>query len=75
MTSPLNEAPTVSAGPFTFQSWTRDDNVIMVRNETYWEGAPNMDGMIYARRARLWRASGATAQRRDRHHWPGTDAA
>lgn len=46
MTSPLNEAPTVSAGPFTFQSWTRDDNVIMVRNESYWEGAPNMDGMI-----------------------------
>ena len=46
MTSPLNEAPTVSAGPFIFQSWTRDDNVIMVRNESYWEGAPNMDGMI-----------------------------
>jgi peptide/nickel transport system substrate-binding protein len=46
MTSPLNEAPTVSAGPFTFQSWTRDDNVIMTRNESYWEGAPNMDGMI-----------------------------
>ncbi len=46
MTSPLNEAPTVSAGPFTFQSWTRDDNVIMTRNEIYWEGAPNMDGMI-----------------------------
>lgn len=46
MTSPLNEAPTVSAGPFTFQSWTRDDNVIMVRNESYWEGAPYMDGMI-----------------------------
>ena len=46
MTSPLNEAPTVSAGAFTFQSWTRDDNVIMVRNESYWEGAPNMDGMI-----------------------------
>ncbi len=46
MSSPLNEAPTVSAGPFTFQSWTRDDNVIMVRNESYWEGAPYMDGMI-----------------------------
>ena len=46
MTSPLNEAPTASAGAFSFQSWTRDDNVIMVRNESYWEGAPNMDGMI-----------------------------
>jgi peptide/nickel transport system substrate-binding protein len=47
MTSPLNDEPAVSAGPFTFQSWTRDDNTILVRNETYWEGAPNMDGMIY----------------------------
>ncbi|MBW7884954.1 MAG: hypothetical protein H3C34_20410 [Caldilineaceae bacterium] len=47
MTSPLNEAPDASAGPFKFQSWTRDDNTILVRNESYWEGAPNMDGMIY----------------------------
>ena len=47
MTSPLNEAPTASAGPFVFQSWTRDDNTILTRNDTYWEGAPNMDGMIY----------------------------
>jgi peptide/nickel transport system substrate-binding protein len=30
MTSPLNENPTVSAGPLTFQSWTRDDNITMV---------------------------------------------
>ena len=47
MDSKLNEAPTVSAGPFVFQSWTRDDNTILVRNEKYWEGAPKMDGMIY----------------------------
>ncbi len=47
MTSPLNEAPAVSAGPFVFQSWTRDDNTVLVRNETYWEGAPNTDGMIF----------------------------
>lgn len=45
--SPDNEAPRVSAGPFNFQSWTRDDNVIVVRNDSYWEGAPHMDGMIY----------------------------
>jgi peptide/nickel transport system substrate-binding protein len=36
----------VSAGPFLFQSWTRDDNLILVRNESYWEGAPHMDGII-----------------------------
>ncbi len=47
MENPYNDAPPVSAGPFTFQSWTRDDNTILVRNEDYWEGAPYMDGMIY----------------------------
>jgi peptide/nickel transport system substrate-binding protein len=46
MTSPLNENPTVSAGPLTFQSWTRDDNITMGRNETYWQGAPYMEGRI-----------------------------
>ena len=46
MTGAEIEAPRVSAGPFLFQSWTRDDNFIVVRNEEYWEGAPNMDGSI-----------------------------
>ncbi|MEZ4554868.1 MAG: ABC transporter substrate-binding protein [Caldilineaceae bacterium] len=47
MENDFNDAPAVSAGPFTFQSWTRDDNTILVRNDSYWEGAPYMDGMIY----------------------------
>ncbi|MFN3978888.1 MAG: ABC transporter substrate-binding protein [Caldilinea sp.] len=47
MTNDYNQAPSVSAGPFVFQSWTRDDNTILTRNESYWEGAPYMDGMIY----------------------------
>lgn len=46
MTNTLNTEPTVSAGPLLFKSWTRDDNVTMVRNEDYWEGAPYMDGRI-----------------------------
>jgi len=46
MTGAENEAPRVSAGPFKFQSWTRDDNLVVVRNDTYWEGAPKMDGSI-----------------------------
>lgn len=46
MDNPANEAPPVSAGPFKFQSWARDDNIILVRNEDYWEGAPHMDGTI-----------------------------
>ena len=47
MDSPLNEEPSVSAGPMEFQSWTRDDNTILVRNDDYVLGAPNLDGMIY----------------------------
>jgi peptide/nickel transport system substrate-binding protein len=46
MTGAEIEAPRVSAGPFQFQSWTRDDNIIVTRNEGYWEGAPLMDGSI-----------------------------
>lgn len=46
MTAPESEAPRVSAGPFLFQSWTRDDNFIVSRNENYWEGSPHMDGSI-----------------------------
>lgn len=46
MDSALNEAPEVSAGPFLFQSWARDDNFVRVRNSEYWEGAPHMDGSI-----------------------------
>lgn len=46
MTSALNQEPTVSSGPLLFQSWSRDDNITMARNETYWEGAPYMDGRI-----------------------------
>ncbi len=47
MTHSENEAPTVVNGPFNFQSHTVDDNAIIVRNEAYYQGAPNMDGMIY----------------------------
>jgi peptide/nickel transport system substrate-binding protein len=47
MTNTLNTAPAVSAGPFIFKNWTRDDSIVVERNPTYWEGAPHMDGMIY----------------------------
>ncbi len=47
MENSYNEAPPVSAGPFVFNTWTRDDNLTLTRNDTYWEGAPNMEGMIY----------------------------
>lgn len=46
MAAPENEAPRVSAGPLLFQSWERDDAIMLVRNEGYWEGAPHLDGTI-----------------------------
>lgn len=47
MESPLNEAPSVSAGPLLFKSWARDDNVVLERNTNYYKGAPYIDGWIY----------------------------
>src|SRR4030095_11471607 len=47
MTSPLNEAPTVSAGQFLFKNWTRDDTLTLARNPDYWEGSPYLEGMIF----------------------------
>lgn len=47
MENDYNEAPPVSAGPFVFNTWTRDDNLTVTRNDSYWEGAPNMEGMIF----------------------------
>jgi len=47
MENDYNQAPPASAGPFVFKEWVRDDHVTSVRNETYWDGVPNMDGWIY----------------------------
>ncbi len=47
MENSYNEAPPVSSGPFVFNEWVRDDNTTLLRNDTYFKGAPNMDGMIY----------------------------
>jgi peptide/nickel transport system substrate-binding protein len=47
MTSPLNEAPAASVGYFTFNDWIRDQRATGLRNESYYEGAPYMDGWIY----------------------------
>jgi peptide/nickel transport system substrate-binding protein len=47
MESPENKAPSVVSGPFTFKEWVADDHATIVRNETYYKGAPNIDGWIY----------------------------
>jgi peptide/nickel transport system substrate-binding protein len=40
--SPLNRAPTTTAGPFRFDEQTSDGAVRLVRDDSYWRGAPNI---------------------------------
>lgn len=47
MENEFNEAPPVSSGAFVFNEWVRDDNTTLLRNNSYFKGAPNMDGMIF----------------------------
>jgi peptide/nickel transport system substrate-binding protein len=44
---PFSWEPTVFSGPFMFQEWVKDDHVTLVRNPTYWEGAPYLDGIVW----------------------------
>jgi peptide/nickel transport system substrate-binding protein len=45
--SPLNEAPTVSAGPFRFAGWQPGEEIRLVRNPTYWQGAPHLEELRF----------------------------
>jgi peptide/nickel transport system substrate-binding protein len=47
MSSSSNTNPAVSAGPFIFQSWTPDENVVLRRNGRYWQGAPAADRLVF----------------------------
>lgn len=42
-----NTAPTVVSGPFNFKEWRKGDQVILGKNATYWQGAPNVDEYVY----------------------------
>jgi peptide/nickel transport system substrate-binding protein len=35
----------VGTGPYTFQSWTPQKEVVFKRNDDYWRGAPKLDGI------------------------------
>jgi peptide/nickel transport system substrate-binding protein len=37
----------VGTGPFKFIKWVRDDQVILARNEKYWDGAPEIKDLIF----------------------------
>ncbi len=43
----FNTAPTVSAGPFRFQSWTPGEQIVLTRNDLYWGGPVGMDSMVF----------------------------
>jgi peptide/nickel transport system substrate-binding protein len=41
--NPLTSAPSVSAGPFRFAEWQPGAEIRLVRNPTYWRGAPHLE--------------------------------
>jgi peptide/nickel transport system substrate-binding protein len=45
--APENTNPTVVSGPFKFTEWRKGDQVILDKNPTYWQGAPNVDQYVY----------------------------
>jgi peptide/nickel transport system substrate-binding protein len=45
--APENLAPTVTSGPFRFESWKKGERLDLARNETYFQGAPLLDGLSF----------------------------
>jgi len=43
----FNWEPTVFSGPFMLKEWVKDDHITLVRNPTYWKGAPYLDGIVW----------------------------
>ncbi len=45
--APENDEPRVTSGPFVLGEWRRGDQLSLVRNTSYWRGAPLLDGFIF----------------------------
>jgi peptide/nickel transport system substrate-binding protein len=45
--APENTSPTIVDGPFKFSEWRKGDQIILNKNETYWQGAPNLDQYVF----------------------------
>lgn len=41
-----NEAITLGSGPFAFESWTKDQNITLVKNENYWRDSGDVQQII-----------------------------
>src|SRR5262249_7108515 len=46
-TDPFNSGPPISNGKFKFQSWTKGDKLVLVRNENYFRGPVYLDSWVY----------------------------
>lgn len=46
-TSSFNTQPAVSAGPFLLRSWVPGEGIVLERNARYWQGAPQMERLIF----------------------------
>ena len=53
----------VGTGPFMFESWTRDSEVVVVRNPNYWRSAPDGGTLPYLDRIRFRVLPDGTARR------------
>jgi peptide/nickel transport system substrate-binding protein len=45
--APENANPTVFSGPFKFKEWRKGEQVLLTRNDTYWQGTPNLDEFAF----------------------------
>ncbi|HWH32194.1 MAG TPA: peptide ABC transporter substrate-binding protein [Egibacteraceae bacterium] len=44
----MNDSVPVASGPFEFESWTKGQNITLVRNENYWgEQKPRLDRVVF----------------------------
>lgn len=53
----------IGTGPFMFESWTRDSEMVVVRNPNYWREAPDGGTLPYLDRIRFRVLSDADARR------------
>lgn len=42
----MDPAVTVGTGPFRFAGWTFNDQLVLVKNDDYWKGAPELPGVV-----------------------------